>query len=80
MPPEEAEILVRSLLEGARVAVTGIDDSTATHAIAAFSRYGKGRGNKAKLNIADCLSYACAKQHRMPLLYVGDDFAQTDLA
>ena len=46
----------------------------------AFARYGKGRGHSAQLNLADCLSYACAKRLGANLLYKGDDFAQTDLA
>ena len=78
--PIVAEARVRTLLDHAKVAIMAIDDRTATLAIAAFSKYGKGRGNSAKLNMSDCLSYACAKQHRLPLLYIGDDFAATDLA
>lgn len=49
-------------------------------AVQAFSDYGKGRGHPAQLNLADCLSYACAKNRKMPLLYKGNDFAHTDLA
>ena len=48
-------------------------------ASAAFLRFGKGR-HRAKLNFGDCLSYATAKVADRPLLYVGDDFAQTDIA
>jgi ribonuclease VapC len=48
-------------------------------ALEAFARYGKGR-HPAKLNMGDCLSYAVAKLHGMPLLYKGDGFSQTDLA
>ncbi len=44
----------------------------------AFVRYGKGR-HPAALNFGDCLSYAVAKLARQPLLYVGDDFARTDI-
>jgi ribonuclease VapC len=33
----------------------------------------------ASLNFGDCFAYALAKEHRCPLLYVGDDFAKTDL-
>lgn len=44
------------------------------------SVYGKVAGHPAKLNMGDCLSYAGAKAAGMPLLYKGDDFAQTDLA
>ena len=44
----------------------------------AFLRFGKGR-HKAALNFGDCLAYALARQLEMPLLYKGDDFAQTDI-
>lgn len=46
---------------------------------AAFLRYGKGR-HPAGLNFGDCLTYAVAKLSGLPLLCIGDDFAQTDLA
>lgn len=49
-------------------------------AISAMARYGKGRGHPAQLNFGDCFSYACAKAAGVPLLYVGRDFAHTDLA
>ncbi len=49
-------------------------------AISAMARYGKGRGHPAQLNFGDCFSYACAKAAGVPLLYVGADFTQTDLA
>lgn len=49
-------------------------------AAAAFDRYGKGRGHPAQLNFGDCMAYAVAKAHGVPLLYKGDDFAQTDIA
>jgi ribonuclease VapC len=42
------------------------------------SRHGKGR-HPARLNFGDCLSYAVAKLADQPLLYVGGDFAKTDL-
>lgn len=29
--------------------------------------------------MADCMSYACAKVANEPLLFVGDDFSQTDI-
>lgn len=40
---------------------------------------GKRAGHKAKLNFGDCFAYAAAKAYRLPLVYKGDDFAQTDL-
>jgi ribonuclease VapC len=49
-------------------------------AIDASMNYGKAVGHKADLNFGDCFAYACAKAHRLPLLYKGNDFSQTDLA
>ena len=45
----------------------------------AFIRYGKGR-HPAALNFGDCLTYAAAKVAAAPLLFVGEDFAKTDVA
>ncbi|CAN5295645.1 hypothetical protein BH09PSE1_BH09PSE1_29370 [soil metagenome] len=47
-------------------------------ALEAFDRFGKGR-HPAALNMGDCFAYACAKSLAVPLLYKGDDFAQTDV-
>jgi ribonuclease VapC len=47
-------------------------------AMEAFDRYGKGR-HPAGLNLGDCMAYATARVAGEPLLYVGDDFARTDL-
>lgn len=47
-------------------------------AAVAFRRYGKGR-HPARLNFGDCMTYATASLSGEPLLYVGDDFALTDL-
>lgn len=44
----------------------------------AFARFGKGR-HRAKLNFGDCMSYAVAHVANQPLLFVGEDFAQTDI-
>lgn len=55
-----------------------IDAEIGRLALDAFERFGKGR-HKAKLNFGDCLSYATAKRHGLRLLYVGRDFAATDI-
>lgn len=44
----------------------------------AFLRFGKGR-HPAALNFGDCMTYATAKLAGEPLLFVGNDFAATDL-
>ena len=48
-------------------------------AVAAFDLFGKGRGHRAQLNFGDCLAYAVAKWHDLPLLYKGGDFPHTDV-
>jgi ribonuclease VapC len=44
----------------------------------AFLKFGRGR-HPAKLNFGDCFAYALAKATGEPLLFKGDDFAQTDV-
>lgn len=41
--------------------------------------YGRGR-HPASLNFGDCFAYALAKATNMPLLFKGNDFAQTDIS
>ncbi len=48
-------------------------------AYSAFVAFGKGSGHPAALNFGDVFSYALAKVRGLPLLYKGDDFAQTDV-
>lgn len=56
-----------------------IEPRLAAVAIQAFQSYGRGQGNKAKLNMGDCFSYACAKDSNVPLLFKGNDFSETDI-
>jgi len=57
-----------------------ISTDIGNRAIEASMKYGKAVGHKADLNFGDCFAYACAKAHRLSLLYKGNDFSQTDLA
>jgi ribonuclease VapC len=77
--PERAQVAFDAMLEDADIAVLPISDEIARIAVAAFAAFAKGRGHPARLNLADCLSYACAKAHGLPILFVGEDFARTDL-
>jgi ribonuclease VapC len=45
----------------------------------AFIAFGKGSGHPAGLNFGDVFSYALAKVRRVPLLFKGNDFSQTDI-
>lgn len=44
----------------------------------AYRRWGKGF-HPASLNFGDCFAYALAAERACPLLYVGNDFTQTDI-
>ena len=44
----------------------------------AWRRFGKGN-HPARLNFGDCFSYALARTTGEPLLFKGNDFAQTDI-
>ena len=72
-------LVLEDLLRRLRVEIVPFDAEHYREALSAFRRYGKGR-HPAALNFGDCLSYAVAKVAGMPPAYVGDDFAQTDLA
>ncbi|MDP2119577.1 MAG: type II toxin-antitoxin system VapC family toxin [Hoeflea sp.] len=60
------------------VEIVTVDVEHADQARRAWRRYGKGR-HPAGLNYGDCFSYALAALSGEPLLYKGNDFAQTDI-
>ena len=76
---EEAEQDIGEFLELAGVRTAPITDKEAHTALAEFSRYGKGRGHPAQLNLGDCFAYAMAKNARTALLFKGEDFDKTDI-
>jgi ribonuclease VapC len=67
-----------NLMHAAGIRVAAVDVAQAHTARDAWLRYGRGRA-PAGLNFGDCFSYALAKTTGRPLLYKGDDFAQTDV-
>jgi ribonuclease VapC len=69
---------VAKFLRETNARIVIIDEPVGVAAVEAFVRFGKGR-HKAKLNMGDCFSYACAKVHGVPLLFKGDDFIHTDI-
>lgn len=62
-----------------RLEIVAVTDQIAFRARRAYMDYGKGR-HAARLNFGDCFAYALAKEYREPLLFKGNDFAQTDIA
>ena len=68
------------LLREAGIELAPMDAAQASTALQARLRFGKGFGHPAQLNFGDSFAYALAKVRGAPLLFVGDDFARTDLA
>ena len=77
---QRAVILIDDLLRLPvfELAAPGAAETDAAYA--AFVAFGKGSGHPAALNFGDVFSYALAKVRGLPLLFKGDDFAQTDIA
>jgi len=76
---QRAVILIDDLLRLPMFEAVPPSDADAATAYAAFVTYGKGSGHPAGLNFGDVFSYALAKGRGLPLLFKGEDFAQTDL-
>ena len=70
---------VAALLNELGVTVVPFGERESRLAVDAFRRFGRGR-HQAALNLGDCFAYATATAARDSLLFVGDDFAQTDVA
>lgn len=59
--------------------IVPVTDTRARAAAQAYRRYGKA-WHAAALNVGDTFAYALAKEHGCGLLYVGEDFARTDVS
>ncbi|GAC1046349.1 type II toxin-antitoxin system VapC family toxin [Rhizobium sp. No.120] len=69
---------VSTLISGLGFEIVSVTVASARRVADAYSRWGKGV-HPAALNYGDCFSYEVAKEHDCPLLYVGEDFVQTDV-
>jgi ribonuclease VapC len=77
---DQSQTIVMGFLAELGAVELPIDARIRELAVKAARDYGRYVGHPAKLNFGDCFSYACAKARRVPLLYKGNDFSQTDLA
>ena len=75
---QDARGLLGRFLRDANIITISFDEEHFGTAVGAWLKFGKGR-HPAGLNFGDCLSYAVARLANMPLLFVGDDFALTDI-
>jgi ribonuclease VapC len=66
-------------LDEAGIDLAPVDGAQARLALRARIIYGRGMGHGGSLNFGDAFSYALAKSLSAPLLFIGEDFAATDL-
>jgi ribonuclease VapC len=69
---------LRALLDGLDFTVDSISQATSERIARIYDLWGKGM-HPAALNLGDCFAYDVAKQRGCKLLYVGEDFAKTDI-
>ncbi|MGE0254040.1 MAG: type II toxin-antitoxin system VapC family toxin [Alphaproteobacteria bacterium] len=67
------------LIDGLGFEIAPVTPAMARRVAAAHLRWGKG-SHPVGLDFGDCFAYALAQEHACRLLYVGDDFARTDVA
>ncbi len=70
---------MRELIERLAIEVVPVTSAGARLVAAAYGRWGRGKGS-AGLNFGDCFAYALAKERGCDLLFIGGDFAKTDVS
>ncbi|CAN7523525.1 type II toxin-antitoxin system VapC family toxin [Neorhizobium sp. LjRoot104] len=76
---EEVQAVVADFFQQIGAVEVALPSGLHDTALAAAKIYGRFVGHPAKLNFGDCFSYAAAKMLQAPLLFVGNDFSQTDI-
>ena len=66
------------LIDGLGLEIASVTPAAARQIARAYEKWGKGV-HPAGLNFGDCFAYALARTGRNPLLFVGQDFGQTDV-
>lgn len=66
------------LVTDLKLEVVDVTDERSRLVAEAYRRWGKGF-HPAALNFGDCFAYALAAERGWPLLFVGNDFARTDI-
>ncbi len=69
---------MNSLIDGLGFEIVTITPAAARRIAEAYGRWGRGV-HPAGLNLGDCFAYEVAKEHGCRLLYIGEDFSETDV-
>ena len=75
---KDVALPLEALIASLPVSVVIVDEPMVALAVGAYRRFGKGQ-HPAHLNYGDCFSYAAARHFDCPLLFIGNDFSQTDI-
>ena len=70
--------LIEAIVDKLDIEVVPVTRDFAEDVARAYGQWGKGH-HRAALNIVDCYSYVLARSMDCPLLFVGNDFNQTDI-
>jgi ribonuclease VapC len=76
--PRDALALLDAFLAEVKAQVVPIGRETASVAVTAFARFGKGR-HPAALTMGDCFAYACARRLDTPLRCKGNELPRSDI-
>jgi ribonuclease VapC len=69
---------MQRLIDDLGMEVVPVTLGSAQRVAAAYAHFGRGN-HRATLNFGDCFAYELAKENACPLLFVGRDFAKTDV-
>lgn len=69
---------MEDLVAGVKAEIVPVTAATARRIGMIYTRFGKSF-HPAGLNYGDCFAYELAMQRNCPLLFVGEDFARTDV-
>ena len=69
---------IANVLDQLDINIVPVTTAVAKRVAEAYRRWGRGM-HPAALNFGDCFAYVVAKAHACPVLFVGDDFARTDI-
>ena len=73
-----ARTQMEALIDGLGLEIVSLDPAAARRVSETYARWGRGF-DPAALNFGDCFAYELAHSSQCPLLYVGGDFARTDI-
>ena len=78
LSPSEAGEAVHAFLQIMNIQLLAVPPRAAFLAAEAYEHHGQG-GHAGHLSLDDCMTYACARYYRQPLLSKSDRFSRTDI-